>query len=534
MPSRRLPLFWIALSLALALVATARSRGEAQRASFDVAIGLALPAVDIGVVSGRARLTGTTEAVRRGIRTGSGSDDIRADDGSRVVRGRVVVKFRDGVPTAARASAVSEVLRTASLADRLSNANFDTVRIDAAEDPQSVARALSGRSDVEYAQPAHRVYPQMVPNDPLYKQLQWNLPLINLERAWDIQPQAGSSITVAVIDTGVAYTSATITATLPARRVEGTLYPELGPVTIPYAAAFQLGPSSRFVAPRDFICGATLPALGPLDFDGHGTHVSGTIGQLTNDNVGTAGVAFNVRIMPIKVLASFWDVVLGCAPETGGTDDDVARGVRYAADNGAKIINLSLGGPGPVGSSPVMEDAIKYAVGKGVFVAIAAGNDFEDGNRTQEPAEIAQRVKGAVSVAAVDPNKSHSWFSSSGDWVELSAPGGSDRGFGDGGYVWQQTFDFSRTDTFDPEFGPYRAPRFDVLGYVGYIGTSQATPHVAGVAAMLMQQGITDPAAIEDALETSATHLGASGRNPLYGFGLINARNALFGLGIAK
>jgi len=535
MPTRRLPLFWIALSVSVALVATTRGRGHAQSASpFDVMFGVALPAVDVGVVRGRSRLTGTTEALRRGTQRGPGADDLLAGDGSRVVRGRVVVKFREGMSTAARASAASGASRTGALAERGSDANFDIVRIDSGEDPQSVARALSQRPDVEYAQPVHRVYPQLVPNDALYRELQWNLPLIDMERAWDIQPQAGSSITVAVIDTGVAYVSATITATLPERRVDGTLYPALGPVTIPYSAAQQLGPSSRFVAPRDFICGTTMPSLGPLDFDGHGTHVSGTIGQLTNDNAGTAGVAFNVRIMPIKVLASFWDVVLGCAPETGGSDDDVARAIRYAADNGAKIINLSLGSPGFTGSAPVMEDAIKYAVGKGVFVAMAAGNDFENGNPTEEPAEIAQRVKGAVSVAAVDSAKQHSSFSSSGSWVELAAPGGSETDLSDKGAIWQQTFDFSRTDTFDPAYGPYRAPRFDVLGYIGYVGTSQAAPHVAGVAAMLMQQGITDPAAIEDALEKSATHLGASGRNPLYGFGLIHARNALFGLGIAR
>jgi serine protease len=305
-------------------------------------------------------------------------------------------------------------------------------------------------------------------------------------------------------------------------------------VTIPYAAAFQLGPASRFVAPRDFICGSTMPELGPLDFDGHGTHVSGTIAQSTNDAVGTAGVAYNVRIMPVKVLASFWDVVLGCAPETGGSDDDVARGIRYAADSGAQIINMSLGGPGAEGSAPVLEDAIKYAVGKGVFVVMAAGNDFQVGNPTQQPAEIAQRVNGAVSVAAVDSEKRHSAFSSSGRWVELAAPGGSDTDVSERGVVWQQTFDFDFTDTFDRSNAPYRAPRFDVLAYIGYAGTSQASPHVAGVAAMLMQQGITSPAAIEDALEKSAIDLGDSGRDPLFGFGLIQARNALRGLGILR
>ncbi len=197
------------------------------------------------------------------------------------------------------------------MSSRPDYANFDVVQIDPNEDPAAIARELSKRPDVEYAQPSHRMHTQLVPNDPFYRQLQWNLPLIDMERAWDIQPQAGSSIIVAVIDTGVAYSSATVTATLPAFTVDGVRYPALGRVTIPYAAASQLGPASRFVAPRDFVCGGTTP----LDFDGHGTHVSGTIGQLTNDNIGTAGVAFNVRLMPIKVIASVWDVVFGCASD---------------------------------------------------------------------------------------------------------------------------------------------------------------------------------------------------------------------------
>jgi serine protease len=238
--------------------------------------------------------------------------------------------------------------------------------------------------------------------------------------------------------------------------------------------------------------------------------------------------------MPIKVLASLWDVLLGSSSDVGGTDDDVARGIRYAADNGARIINLSLGGPGPSGSSPVMEDAINYAVGKGVFIAIAAGNDFETGNPVEQPAEIASRVQGAVSVAAVDPAMNHAFYSSSGTWVELAAPGGSNVGFGDTGFVTQQTFDFTFTDTFLLPPAQFVAPRFDVLAYVGYIGTSQATPHVAGVAAMLMQQGITSPAAIEAALEKFATHLGDPGRNQLYGFGMVDARKTLLGLGLAR
>jgi serine protease len=136
-------------------------------------------------------------------------------------------------------------------------------------------------------------------------------------------------------------------------------------------------------------------------------------------------------------------------------------------------------------------------------------------------------------VAAVDQFRNHASYSSSGSWVELAAPGGG-AGNSDLGYVWQQTFDPRFTDTFDLPVSQYRAPRFDILGDIGYAGTSMASPHVAGVAAMLMHQGIKNPAAIEDALEKTAIDLGTPGRDNLYGFGLIDARNALFGRGVAK
>jgi serine protease len=411
---------------------------------------------------------------------------------------------------------------------------------------------LRQRPEVQYAQVAHRVHALMVPNDPLYLSQQWNLPMINIEKAWDIQPQAGSAITVAVVDSGMAYQNATLTATLPAfRDANGQLYPALGTVTIPYSAAPQLvSPTgaSRIVAPHDFVNETSTP----LDFEGHGTHVSGTIGQLTNDGIGTAGVAFNVKLMPVKVLASEWDLLFAGftnISDTGGTDDDVARGIRYAADNGAKIINMSLGSSGPANCasnpnqsdcSPVIEAAMRYAVGKGCFITVAGGNEFEDTippygtNPTSVIAEIASRIPGAVSVAAVDRARTHAYYSSSGSYIELSAPGGSERGFGSTGFVRQQTFDFTFTDTFLLPPAQFVAPRFDVFGYIGYIGTSMAAPHVAGVAAMLMQQGVTDPAAIENLLEKTAVDLGTPGRDNTFGFGLVDARAALRGLGLVK
>jgi serine protease len=298
--------------------------------------------------------------------------------------------------------------------------------------------------------------------------------------------------------------------------------------TYPIEALMDACRAYLAVAPRDFIWNTTTP----LDFDGHGTHVSGTIGQLTNDGIGTAGVAFNVKLMPVKVIANVWDFLFGAPHE--GDDEDVARGIRYAADNGAKIINMSIGRTGPPDTAPAVESAITYAVGKGVFIAIAGGNDFEDGNPKEVVAEIASRVQGAVSVAAVDPSKAHAYYSNTATWVELAAPGGSERGFASSGFVRQQTFNFDFTDTFLLPPSQFRAPRFDVFGYIGYIGTSMATPHVSGVAAMLMQQGITSPAAIEDALEKSAVDLGKPGRDDTFGFGLIDARAALRGLGLAK
>ena len=488
--------------------------------------------------------------------------------------GRVIVRFRDDVGAAERRSIARIASDTAEVTVRGSYADFDVVQINPAEDPEAVAVALNTRPEVVYAQPAYHMHATFVPNDPQYATLQWNLPLINMEKAWDIQPQAGSTITVAVVDTGMAFRAGTLSVNIPSFRFQGRTYPALGPQTIPFAAAPELvggTNASRIVAPFDVISNGVNP---PIDLDGHGTHVSGTIGQLTNDNVDLAGVAFNVKLMPVKVLGSLWDVVFGSSPFIGGSDDDVARGVRYAADNGAKVINMSLGSSGPpdcasnssrLGCSPVIESAIRYAVctgpkttscsGNGVFVVVAGGNEFEDvdpdfgANPTSVLAEIASRIDGAISVASVGPDKNRSFFSSTGTYIEIAAPGGTSRGFGRGGFVFQQTYDFVQTDTFDATVVPpaqYRAPRFDVLTSIGYTGTSMAAPHISGVAAMLIQQGITDPAAVEKALEAGATKLTpatdpcprgqtpATGRTCSFGFGLVDARNALRGLGLSR
>jgi len=516
---------WIATFVAAGLVLTLRAQTLKQQRLEVVNIGL--PAVDLGLRFDQMRGPDGDDSSRRQAILASLQPAAAA---ARPAATRVLVKFIEGLPAAARLSAVADVSRRAVMATAREYADFDIVQVGANEDAEAVAQAFSERSDVEYAQVAHTFHKLLVPNDPLYLTSQWNLPMLNLERAWDIQPQAGSTITVAVLDSGMAYQNATFTPTLPPFRDEnGRLYPGLGRVTIPYAAAPQLvgaAGAGRLVALHDFIWDDNEP----FDFDGHGTHVSGTIGQLTNDSVGTAGVAFGVKLMPVKVIDSVWDFLFGAPNE--GTDDTVARGIRYAADNNAKIINMSIGRTGP--PAPAVESAIRYAVSRGVFITIAAGNEFEDGNPTEVLAEIASRVQGAVSVAAVDRARAHAFYSSTGSYVEISAPGGSGRGFGTAGGVFQQTFVPTFTDTFLLPPAQFRAPRFDILDYVPYQGTSMASPHVAGVAAMLMQQGITDPAAIEEALEKTAVDLGSPGRDDTFGFGLVDARAALRGLGLAK
>src|SRR5437762_5598219 len=381
--------------------------------------------------------------------------DLSSRNGMPYLRGSIAVKFRPGTAPTAQQIMIDRV--GASAMEAPSYAEFNIVTIDDTTDPEAAAAMLARQPDIEYAQARYLLHPMFVPNDPLYAQ-QWNFPAIDMERAWDLNPGASSSIVVAVLDSGVAYRSVVRRFNAPGFRASNGVtlftFPALGDIDVPFAAAPDLAGPDRFVSPRDFIWNDN----DPLDLDGHGTHVTGTIGQLTNNGVGVAGMAFNVRIMPVKVIDSLWDDIFRSPFQ--GTDDVVARGVRYAVDNGAKVLNMSIGRSGP--PAPLLQDALIYATAHGAFVSIAAGNDFEQGNPTEWPAAYANSIQGVVAVGSIGRDRQRAYYSSTGSYVELAAPGRNQRAGGTTGGILQQTFEFNFVDTYVHGPARYGPPRFEI------------------------------------------------------------------------
>jgi serine protease len=214
------------------------------------------------------------------------------------------------------------------------------------------------------------------------------------------------------------------------------------------------------------------------------------------------------------------------------SDDAMIEGLRFAADQGAKVINLSIGGPG---EPPGLREALRYAATKGAFVSISAGNNYEEDdwgrapNSPNWPARYGREIDGVMTVGAVGRSMTRAYYSNTSSGVEVAAPGGSIRDGGNSGLIHQ--YGINESD-FDIE--AITKPRFDRYTTVSMQGTSMAAPHVAGLAALLYSQGVTNPAAIEAAIKKFARDLGTLGVDDEYGAGLVDARAALRGLGVAR
>lgn len=289
---------------------------------------------------------------------------------------------------------------------------------------------------------------EVAANDP-YRSQQWGLDDLAIESAWS--HSAGAQVDIAIVDTGVAAT-----------------HPDLrGRVCS--GVAFLAGD------------GVARTGKGAADPQGHGTHVAGIAAAATSDGVGVAGVAPRARLVPVRVM-----------DDSGrGYASDVARGIVWAVDHGAEVINLSLGGPG----TPSMESAVDYALGHGVVVVAAAGNDGPGGQ-----ASFPGAFDGAIAVASYDRGGAVSSFSTRGTYVDVAAPGRS-------------ILSSLRTGDW---------------GFMS--GTSMATPHVAGLAALLMADDPSrTPSQVRQRIESTAVDAGASGRDTAYGVGRIRPTAALGG-----
>lgn len=352
-------------------------------------------------------------------------------------------------------------------------------------------KRLRADPNIAYAEPNYLRQASFVPNDELYR-YQWHYPLINLPSAWDIT-RGSNSVIVAVVDTGVLVNHPDL---------RGQLVPGYDFVSNPASSLDGGGIDNNPDDPGD----RNRPN-GTSSF--HGTHVAGTIAALSNNSAGVSGVAPLTRIMPVRVLG-----------KGGGTSIDIMQGVLYAAGlpnasntlpaRRADIINLSLGGGGP---SQAEQDVYTQARAAGVILVAAAGNS------ASTALEYPASYQGVLSVSATSINRTLASYSNSGSRISLAAPGG------DGGDANGD----GRTDLVLSTCGDDSTGSI-AFSYCALGGTSMATPHVAGVLALMKAVRPTlTPAEVDTLLVAGrlTIDIGAPGRDNSFGHGLIDALKAV-------
>ena len=320
------------------------------------------------------------------------------------------------------------------------------VHFQAATSPAQTATRLAHTAGIVYAEPNYERELLRTTNDPLAPQ-QWHLDRIQAPLAWDTT--IGEGITVALLDTGVSLT-----------------HPDL---------------QGRIRGGYDLFNNDADPS----DDEGHGTHVAGVVAANGDNGEGGVGICWRCTVLPIKVLG----------PRGRGSDATIATGIRLAVDQGARIIGMSLGGPE---ESRVLRDAVDYATSRNVLIVAASGNDGSSGTTPNYPAAFPS----VLAVSATDSRDQVTTFSTTGDFVDIAAPGTNIR----------STF-------WSPQSGDT---------YASASGTSESTPMVVGVAALVLTQrpDLTAPQ-LAEIIEASADDIDAPGRDSRSGYGRLNAAKAV-------
>ncbi len=444
----------------------------------------------------RAVLTLLMAVAALGLSTMAETARAKAHRHSDYMPGVVIVGYENHGPAAA-----------ADVAGRGSTASDSAIqtkvlRLRPGQTVAATVSRLRRQHGVAYAVPDYLAHiadappPGWTPDDPGaagvaqgWTRMQWNFLQgtgVNAPGAWAnllaVHRAGARGVVIAILDTGVAYRN---------------------------WHRFRKSPDftwTHFVDPYDFVAGNHYP----LDREGHGTFVAGTIAESTNNGVGLTGLAYNASIMPVRVLdKNGW-----------GDAATISQGIRYATLHGAQIINLSLEFDPSVtaGEIPTILSAIRFAHRHGVVVVAASGN--EGSRRIAYPA----RAPAVISVGATTIDRCLAYYSNGGLRLNLVAPGGGD----DADIPNDPNChpDRNLPDIAQMTFGnPIHPARFGYPG--GWYGTSMAAPHVAAVAAMVIASGVLgrhpSPDRILARLEATAVPLGGAKPNPDYGYGLVDA-----------